>query len=292
MATRQGILGEIIALEIQVVDATDNEVDPDQTPEVKITDPQNIVRRDFSSTDVAKISTGKYRLNYTAPLTGRVGTWTDTWRVVLNGVTTTQELNFTQLSQGAEINAAGAEVGDDPNIQYTQDEITGINILLAQLKARLKNDLESETIDEYGNIEYTTCSIFTNTELLWFLEGSLSEFNATPHFTDFHFSDEVIYQRYAYVIVEGAFILATAAQMLIEAGKEFNITDNGINFSPPQLSSVLNNELSHFVSNHLNTLKYIKGCIKPRPMGFGSFRVIANNPNFMRLRHLRSRRIV
>ena len=292
MTSRQGILGEVIALEIEIQDANGDNVDPDSTPEVEITDPHNLVRRDFSSNNVARMSIGKYRFNYAAPITGGVGTWTDTWRVVLNDITTTAILNFTQLSQGAEVDAAGAEIGDDPDISYTQEEITGINILLAALKARLKNDLETETTDAYGNIEYVTCSVFTNEELVWFLNCSLSEFNMTPHFTDFTFAEQVIYQRYAYVIIEGAFIVATAAQMLIEAGKEFTVTDNGISLTPPPLSQTLNNELSNFVSNHLNTLKFIKGCIKPHPIGFGSFRVLANNPNYMRLRHLRERRII
>jgi hypothetical protein len=57
----------------------------------------------------------------------------------------------------------------------------------------------------------------------------------------------VIYSRYGHIIVEGAFILATAAQMLIEAGREFTITDNGISMNPPPLSATLNNELSLFV---------------------------------------------
>jgi len=188
--------------------------------------------------------------------------------------------------------SSGPEIGDDPTITYTDEEITGINILLAQLKARLKNNLEVESTDEFGNITFVQCSVFTNEELTWFLRCSLSEFNQTPHFTDFTFNLEVIWDRFAYVIIEGAFILATAAQMLIEAGREFTISDNGITMNPPPLSTVLNNELSNFVTRHTEMLNKIKWSIKPQPTGFGGFRVLAVSPNFLRLRHLRQRRIV
>lgn len=184
------------------------------------------------------------------------------------------------------------QIGDPPRISYSEEEIIGINILLECLQKRLKNEIQVETIDAYGNIGYVDCSIFTNDELVWFLRCSLSEFNQTPHFTDFTFADPVIYERYGYIIVEGAAILAWAAQMVIEAGREFTITDNGITMNPPPLSSVLNNELSNFVSKHMDMLKYIKNSIKPRPVGFGGFRVLAISPNFLRLRHLRERRII
>ena len=181
---------------------------------------------------------------------------------------------------------------DDPQLDWSDEEITGINILLSCLKNRLKNNLEVETKDAYGNVEFVSCTIFTNDELVWFLKCSLSWFNETPHFTDFGFSDEVIYNRYGHVIVDGACIFAWAAQMVIEAGREFTISDNGVTFNPPPLSTVLNNELSQFHSAHREQLKFIKGCIKPSPVGFGSFRVLAANPNYMRLRHLRQRRII
>jgi hypothetical protein len=128
--------------------------------------------------------------------------------------------------------------------------------------------------------------------LVWFLQVSLSEFNQTPHFTDYHFSDQVIYERYAYVIVEGAFIIAMAAQMLIEVGKEFTIQDNGVSMNPPPISAMLNNQLSAFVARHGEALKAIKCSIKPAPIGFGGYRLLGSNPALTRLRHLRERRIL
>jgi hypothetical protein len=152
--------------------------------------------------------------------------------------------------------------------------------------------LQVESVDAYGNTIFTNCSIFTDDELAWFLRCSLEEFNAMPHFTQFSFADQVIYERYGYVIVEGAWIIALAAQMLIESGREMSINDNGVAYTPPTLSATINNELSHFIGPHRENLKFIKACIKPRPIGFGGYRVLASNPSLQKLRHLRDRRIV
>jgi hypothetical protein len=290
--SRQVIIGQTIILEIDVLDARGVKVDPDSTPEVAIIDSRDFLIRALSSTDVVRTDVGRYRYSYSVPSSADTGIWIDRWRVVVNGFETKEDLNFIVLTQSADIEVSGDQIGDPARVSYTQDEIIGINILLAMLKARLKNDVKKEALDAYGNIELVDCPIFTNDELVWFLRASLSEFNQTPHFTDFTFAMPVIYDRYAYIIVEGAYILAVAAQMLIEAGREFTITDNGITMQPPPLSTTLNNQLGAFISKHVEQLKHIKWSIKPQPIGFGSFRVLANNPNFLRLRHLRQRRII
>jgi hypothetical protein len=289
---RQVIVGQTVILEIDLRDATGQIADADSSPEVEIISSQGNVTRAMSSSYVSRIDTGRYRTTYTVSANGPTGIWVDHWKATLNGFTTEARLNFIVLAQDADIGIAGDQIGDPARVTYTDAEIRGINILLGCLKARLKNNLEVEALDAYGNRTFTSCSVFTNDELVWFLKCSLSEFNQTPHFTDFTFDMEVIYKRFGHIIVEGAFILATAAQMLIEAGREFTITDNGISMNPPPLSSALNNELSTFVQRHTDMLKYIKTSIKPYPIGFGGFRVLAVSPNYMRLRHLRQRRII
>ena len=290
--SRQVILGNAVVLEIDIRSVNGEKIDADAQPSVGIIDSEGVVRRASSTTDVYRIDTGRYRYTYTVPSSAPTGTWVDLWSATVNGLPTEARLNFIVLTAAADIEVSGKEIGDDPDISYTQTEIEGINRLLSCLKNRLKNNLEVETTDAYGNITFTDCTIFTDEELTWFLRCSLSEFNQTPHFSDFTFGDEVIYDRFGYVIVEGAWIMALAAQMLIEAGREFTITDNGVTMNPPQLSATLNNELSQFVTRHTEMLKYIKTSIKPRPRGFGGFRVLAISPNYLRLRHLRQRRIV
>lgn len=292
--SRQVILGKTIALEIDVRDVTGTRADADSLPTVAIIDPTDFVRVPASTNGVMRIDVGRYRFNYTVPAGAQTGIWIDEWEATLNGFTTEARLEFVVLSAAAAIEAAGAQIGDPPTIytSYSEAEIIGLNNLLAELKKRLMNDVNVEVQDAYGNTQYVPCTVFTNEELVWFLECSLQEFNEFPHFTDFRFSDEVIYRRYSYVIVEGAFILATAAKMLTEAGREFTISDNGVTMNPPPLSATLNNELSNFVGPHRELVKQIKWSIKPHPVGFGSFRVLAVSPNYMRLRHLRQRRII
>jgi len=290
--SRQVIVGQTIILEIDLRDAAGQVADADSSPEVEIVDSQGTVVRAMSSSYVSRIDTGRYRTTYQVAATAHTGIWIDHWKATLNGFTTESRLNFVVLATDADIAIAGDQIGDACSITFSDEEIQGINCLLVLLKARLKNDMEVETLDEYGNQSFTTCYVFTDDELVYFLRCSLSEFNQTPHFSDFTFDMEVIYQRFAHVIVEGAFIMAVAAQMLIEAGREFTLNDNGISLSPPQLSSVLNNELNTFLSHHRENLKYIKNSIKPQPSGFGGFRVLAVSPNYLRLRHLRQRRII
>jgi hypothetical protein len=290
--TRQVIVGKTVVLEIDVRDARGNSIDPDSQPRVSIIDSHGVIRRAMSNIDVVRIQEGRFRFAYAVPLAGPTGIWIDHWQAVVNGFTTDARLNFIVLTASADIEVSGAQIGDDCTTTYSNEEILGINCLLGALKARLKNDLEIESLDAYGNTTYEACPVFTDEELVWFLNCSLSEFNQTPHFTDFTFDMEVIYKRFSYIIIEGAFILATAAQMLIEAGREFTISDNGITLNPPPLSSILNNELSVFVTRHTEMLKFIKNSIKPYPSGFGNFRALAISPNYARLRHLRQRRII
>jgi hypothetical protein len=296
--SRQAIVGKTIILEIDIRDAMGNRTDTTGLPEVAIIDPMDTLIRARSSTNVLRIDQGRYRFSYLVPNDAKLGIWTDHWWATVNGFPTDSKLNFIVLSQSADISISGDQVGDPARVTYTQEEIIGLNKLLAQLKARLKNNVQVESIDAYGQVQFVNCPIFTDEELTWFLNCSLSEFNQTPHFTDFTFADLPIagpdgaVGRYSYIIVEGAAILAMAAQMLIEAGKEFTITDNGVSMNPPPLSTTLNNQLSQFVQRHTDMLKHIKTSIKPHPLGFGSFRVLSSNPNYMRLRHLRERRII
>jgi hypothetical protein len=124
------------------------------------------------------------------------------------------------------------------------------------------------------------------------LVNGLSEFNQIPHFTSFHFSDPAIYGIFADVIVQGAVILALAAQSLIERGREFTITDNGITYQPPQISEILNNQYGQQLADYKEKVKFIKCNLKPAPLGLGGFTLQGISPNLTRLRHLRERQII
>lgn len=290
--TRTVILGQSINLDVKVLNALGQPTDADSVPWVEIKDANGSTVRSLSPSSVVRMDTGVYRLTYAPPVTSRSGIWTDHWRAVVDGFTTDASLQFIVLSTNASIDVAGYQIGDDPCKIYSQCEIQGINILLAQLKCRLKNNAKAETLDEYGQKTYVDCPIFTDDELLCFLNGSLSEFNQTPHWTSFDFCSSIIYERNAHVIVEGAYILALGAQMLVEAGREFTVTDNGITMQPPPLSTTLNNQFGALLTAHTERLKFIKCSMKPNPSGVGTFRVLALSPALLRLRHLRQRQII
>ena len=48
-------------------------------------------------------------------------------------------------------------------------------------------------------------------------------------------------EQFGEILVEGATLYALASQALIERGREFQITDNGLNFNPPTVSRVAAN---------------------------------------------------
>jgi hypothetical protein len=290
--TRTVIIGHSINLEIKVLNALGQPTDADSTPWVEIKDANGQTVRTLSPSGVIRLDTGVYQFTYAPPANAKTGIWTDHWRAVVDGFTTDSSLQFIVLSTNASIDVAGLQIGEAPCKVWSQAEIAGINVLLAQLKCRLRNNAKAETLDEYGQKTYVDCPIFTDDELLCFLNGSLSEFNQTPHWTAFSYDSPIIYERNAHVVVEGAYIIALGAQMLVEAGREFTVTDNGITMQPPPLSTTLNNQFGALLTAHTERLKFIKCSMKPSPVGVGTFRVTAISPAFLRLRHLRQRQII
>lgn len=290
---RSGLIGQLVNLNITIKNSLGQETDADQLPSVQIVDSNSAIKRVFSASGVLKMGTGLYRLPYSIPSTGPVGTWTDSWRSMVNGTLITGAFSFSVLNATLSMTAdPGSVVGDAYTEEWTEVEIDGINILLKMIKARLRNNNQAETVDAFGNKTLTDCYIFTDAELEQFLKASLSEFNQTPHRTNFSFGDQIIYDTHAYIITEGAYIIAIASQMLIEAGREFTINDNGITLQPPPLSTTLNNQFGTLLTRHTDMLKYIKTSMKPGPRGIGSYRVLAVAPAYLRLRHLRQRKIV
>lgn len=166
----------------------------------------------------------------------------------------------------------------------TEREVLVINDLLCLLRSQLKDNFK----DKDGNV----CRAFELGELLCFLESSLSEFNGTPMFTSFTW-ETIDLARFRAIIIEGAFVLALRAQAILEAGREFNINDNGASFTPPPLSSTMMTTWTTTYAQYVQKLNYIKANMKPGPHTLGVFSSAVNNsPQLLKLRHLRQRRIV
>jgi len=135
-----------------------------------------------------------------------------------------------------------------------------------------------------------TCWAFSEDEIDMYLESALSDFNATPMFTRFQWHD--LEDRWLHILALGAQVFALFAQGLVEVGREFVITDNGISFQPPPISSHFQSTATTLLAHYQQNKELIKGNMKPTPSAVGVFTVLAINPMLTRLRHLRERRIV
>lgn len=298
MADRLGIRGRNITTYVRYFDPSGNPVNADATPSVEVIDADGVVRRPLVTTEVGQERDleGLYRFHYSIPTSGPDGYWTDRWVALIGGESVENSFQFYVQEAG--------EVQQDiePNFQptgsatftFTKCEAEAIDCLLTILKKRLKSDGTNKVPDPNNPSQYITveCPVFSDDELICFLINSLSEFNQWPHFTSFGFCDPQITGIFSDIIIQGAVLLGLAAQSLIEKGREFSITDNGVTYQPPQISEILNSQYGTQLGYYKEKLKMIKTSLKPGPKGLGTFRVTAISPNFLRLRHLRERQIV
>jgi hypothetical protein len=269
--------------------------DLDSYPQITITQPGGETSVGPTSAGVSRLSAGKYQYDYAIGFTGPYGVWTDNWVGYINGFRIEANFNFVVAHTDLPgLNSDGYyHLGDDPGFDFTQSEIFNINKLLKSLKTRLNATGKTKSKDSFGNIVYVNCSIFSVEVLVSLLANSISLFNEIPHWTFFTFADTSFIDQFHDVIVEGALYMALASQALLERGAEYTISDNGISFTPPTLSELLNTQASAMISSHQEKLKFIKNSFKPHPMGLGSFSMTgSNNPAFRRLRFLRQRQVI
>jgi hypothetical protein len=247
-----------------------------------------------TSAGVSQIDVGKYLFQFAIPITGPFGVWNDVWTGFINGFRIDNTFSFiVEHTDLPAINSDGyVHLGDDPGFNYSQIAIININKLLKTLKARLNSSGKTKSTDGYGNVIYVDCDIFSMDMLVTFLANALTDFNQVPFFTFFTFEDTDILNQFHDIIVEGATLMALASQALIERGREFVVTDNGVSFTPPTVSELLNTQYTTLLSNYYDKLRYIKNSLRPAPKGLGTLRPLATSPQFLRLRHLRARQII
>ncbi len=270
------------------------ETERDAFPTVTVIQPGGGVAVGPTSAGVARIGIGQYQFNYSIGLYPPIGTWRDVWRGVLSGYEVIGEFTFTtHTTQMPAINTDGyKKLGDDPGFNFSQTAICNINNLLKSLRARLKSRGKSKTTDQFGNVIYKDCDVYTVDELVAFLCQALSMFNEIPHFTFFVWEDTPIIEQFHDVLVQGGLYLALAAQALIERGREFTVNDNGIGFTPPTISELLNSQYQKEMDSWYEKVKLIKHNMKPSPLGLGTLSFVGGaSPQVRRLRHLRQRQI-
>jgi|SRR5579885_1931739 len=137
--------------------------------------------------------------------------------------------------------------------------------LLDMVKARLHSKGKRKANNPFGladNVEYVDVDIYSTEMLMTFLQMSLSDFNSTPYFTFYTFEDSKIINQFASLLVEGAVMYALGSQALIERGREFSYTDNGIATVPPSVSELLQTQYSELLQIHYEKLKHVKQHIK------------------------------
>jgi hypothetical protein len=298
------IRGKVVSLEIQFFDTNNNPIDADSIPKIRIIDSTGNVILNYTNKKVFRKDKGLYEYLYEVPSDGAVGTWVDEWESIIGGQTINTIFIFNVISAEDAIEPTTGpgkvKIGDDVNFDFSPEEILGINILLKYLKVRLNSSGVKPLRDDFGKIlrgpdgEALTveCNVFDDEVLIVFLCQALSEFNMIPFFTAYTFADQIIQTLFAQAIVEGAYISSLATQSITEKGRDFTISDGGINYNPPQLGDFLQSHYTTWLNSYRERLKFIKNSIRPGPQGFGTYSTFgARSPAIMRQRHLRSRRL-
>lgn len=287
-----------VRLRAQFRDLLGQPTDLDAFPQISIIQPSGNVLLGPTSAGVAHIGppgSGLYEYELKIGINDSIGVWTDFWSGTLDGYVATGEFNFVVINtQLPATNSDGyIHLGDDVGFDYSQIAIFNINKCLKALRARLNSSGKVLTKDVYNNPIYVDCDIYSVDMLVTFLADSLTLFNEIPHFTLFTFDDSEIIKQFQNVIVQGATIMALSSKALIERGREFTISDNGLNFTPPTMSEMLSTQWQKEMDNHFEKVKIIKANMKPSPLGLGTLTITAaRNPLVSQLRHRRARQII
>jgi len=286
--------GDIVQLRVQFRNSNGDAVDLDTYPTITINQPSGTVALGPTNTGIFRLATGLYGYDYTVGINPSLGVYSDIWDGTLSGNPTSSTFQFViHTTQMPYLNTDGyIALGDDPGFCYSQLALQNINLLMKTLRARLDSRGKTTVKDEYGNDILVDCDIFSVESLTCFIADSLTEFNAIPFFTNFTFEDTEILRKFHHYIVQGATIMALASKSLLERGREFQFTDNGISFNPPTVSELMQTQWSTELQNHFEAIKMIKNSLRPAPLGLGTLTVSSSgNPAIARLRHLRARRL-
>jgi len=283
-----------VQLVVQFSDMYGNPLLLDAFPAVSIMSPSGLVISSPTSAGVMQLDVGKYQFNFTIPFDGPYGIWNDIWQGTVGGMSVSTSLQFVVVHTDLpSLNLDGySHLGDDPGFHYSQTAIRNINKLMKTLRARLNSSGKAKSTDTYGNVVYVNCDIFSVDVLTSFIANAITDFNQVPYFTFFTFEDTPIIDQFHDIIVEGATLMALASQALIERGREFQINDNGVSFTPPTVSELLNTQYTTMLTAYGEKLKYIKNSMRPQALGMGTMRVLGASPQMRNLRHYRERQII
>jgi hypothetical protein len=269
-------------------------------PQYSIEQPSGNIIAPWRSVGVYRLGVGLYGLDFPIDPHPPIGVWSDHWRGVslngnnaIDGYNLYNDHNFVvHMTQMPASNSDGyVSLGDEPGFDFSQNATKNLNRLLWILKQRLNSSGKALMKDEQGNEQLVDCDIYTIPQLITFLIASMSAFNMIPHFTNYSYEDTDFIGTFGEILVRHALIYALASKALIERGREFQITDNGVSFQPPGVSDILSTQYSNEYTQWKDHVDLIKKNFKPSPLGLGTLRPMAASPQYLRLRHLKSRSV-
>ena len=144
------------------------------------------------------------------------------------------------------------------NQDISREGRKNLDRLVDLIRFRLQDKGKAKSTDAQGNTIYVDTSIYGREALEAFVTLSISDFNQTPDFTGYTIENSRFVDCFADILVEGAVLYALSSQALIERGREFSIGDDGLQFTPPTISEMLNTQFSTLLSHHWEKMKYIK----------------------------------
>lgn len=241
--------------------------DLDSFPSVTITQPDSLILFGPSSAGVVKVGIGLYQYDFVTEINSLIGVYTDFWQGTLNGVYVSGEFQFIVFNTELETAQDGyVHLGDTPGWAYSQNALLFINRLLFLLKARLNSSGLHLGFTKSGEKQFMSCDIYSLDELMSFLVLSLSLFNQTQYITWFTFEDWPFLENFSEILVAGAAVYSLSSKALIEKGREWNITDNGISAPVVTVADLLNNQFTTELASHTERLKRIKENFRSGPL--------------------------
>lgn len=299
------VQGQEVALQIQYLDTCDQPIAADELPTIAISDLDGNLIVEPTTDGVSHLGDGLYQYTFRVPADGDAGLWTDEWNALIDSAALESSFTFTVVTAalGLTSNTGPGKIklADDVSMDFSDLELAGINLLLKLLKSRLRSNGVKPVRDQFGAFVYDgygelvteVCNVFEDEILVAFLCQALSEFNSVPFFTAYSFADSIIQTLFAHIIVEGAYVIALASQSIVEKGRDFTISDGGINYQPPQLGDFLQSHYGTWLTSYRERLQFIKNSLRPGPRSYGTHTNLTSSaPAYTRLRHLRSRRII
>lgn len=130
-----------------------------------------------------------------------------------------------------------------------------MNEILKLLKAKINQPVFCKSQDVNGNEIIIEDNLISETDLEKFLLLSLSEFNQMVG-TRFSYADDL--SSFSDILVEGAMLHFLQRQAVLERAKEIMVSDDGIAFTPPDVSSVLQDQWKILLNHHFLKLSEMR----------------------------------